>query len=101
MSSIEISEIRSPLVKVSCEYKKTVIHGQEYRIEVKVFLNEEISRVNFKYYIFNKNLILAKGKTEHVFLNNEGKLLYQLPHNILKKLRNLGENDNYEVKFWF
>lgn len=91
MSNEDISDIRCPLINLSCEFKKLITYGEAYIISSQIIFDMEIAKIKFVYQIYNndKTVRFANGVTEHVFLSSEGKLLFKMPNKLILRLNDL------------
>jgi acyl-CoA thioester hydrolase len=66
----------TPIVDVSCQYKRQLAYGDEIIIETE-FINTEAAKIVFEYKILKKsdNSLVATGKSIQVFLSTTGELL--------------------------
>lgn len=73
---LEDDGIISPVIGINCEYKESTTFNDEIEIEVSVKEVKGIRAV-FEYIMKNKNTqkLVAKGISEHCFLNKSGKLV--------------------------
>jgi len=69
-----------PLVKVNCDFKKTLVYGDEVVIETR-FVNSEAAKLQYEYTLFNHKTgeVVATGTSMQVFLNPEKELLLEFP----------------------
>jgi len=69
-----------PLVKIVCDYKRSLIYGDIATIETR-FVNSNAAKIVFEYTIFRNNSseIVATGKSIQVFVNEAKELLFDLP----------------------
>ena len=69
-----------PVVKIECEYKKSLSFGDKANIITK-FINCETAKVIFEYeiYSFAQNELTAKGRSEQVFTDTSHNLLLYPP----------------------
>ena len=69
-----------PIVKVSCDYKRPLVYGDELIIETR-FIPTEAAKIVFEYTIFRKqdSEIAATGSSTQVFLTPDGELLLNSP----------------------
>ncbi len=69
-----------PLVKVNCDFKKTLVYGDEVVIETR-FVNSEAAKLQYEYTLFNHKTgeVVATGSSMQVFLNPEKELLLEFP----------------------
>ncbi|MDP4282750.1 MAG: acyl-CoA thioesterase [Bacteroidota bacterium] len=69
-----------PIVKVTCDYKKTLVYGDTIVVETR-FVNSEAAKISFEYSIYRKGdeEIIATGSTMQVFLTPEGELILTPP----------------------
>jgi acyl-CoA thioester hydrolase len=70
----------TPLVKIVCDYKKTLRYGEKATIEVK-YVDSDAAKITFKYIIFKKGTkeVIATGESVQVFLNEKGELHLTIP----------------------
>ncbi len=73
---IEEAKIYSPVLKAEAEYKKSLTFGDEIYIKPKLTYFNGV-RMNLSYEIYNAcdNVLVCTGKTEHCFLNDNGKVV--------------------------
>ncbi len=63
-----------PITSVHCDYRKSALWGDRLRIET-TYIPQLAAKVRFEYKIINsEEVLLAKGYSEQVFLNNDGEL---------------------------
>lgn len=72
--------IMIPIVKVSCDYKKPLVYGDEAIIETR-FVNSEAAKIQFCYSVYRKSdlELMATGSSMQVFLTPEKELLLTAP----------------------
>lgn len=72
--------LMTPLVKISCEYKRPVKYEDNVMLETK-FINTEAAKVMFEFSLFNENTkeIYAIGESTQIFLNEAGVLMLTPP----------------------
>jgi acyl-CoA thioester hydrolase len=65
-----------PIVKLSCEYKRPLIYGDEARIET-TFIPQKAAKIVFHYRIYSHpyNQLVATGITHQVFMEPASKEL--------------------------
>lgn len=73
-------QVMIPLVKVTCDFKRPLVYGDEAIIETQ-FVNTDAAKIIFNYKIFRKPdlELMATGSTTQVFLTPEGELLLTTP----------------------
>ncbi|MCX6250646.1 MAG: acyl-CoA thioesterase [Bacteroidetes bacterium] len=73
-------EIMIPIVKITCDYKKPLVYGDEAIIETR-YVNTDAAKIQFEYRIFRKsdNEVVATGTSVQVFLTPQGELLLTSP----------------------
>lgn len=71
-SELEEGGVKIVVVKAYLEYKKPARYDDLITIVTKLS-SLEGPRVTFDYEVKNKDLLLAKGYTEHVFVNEQGR----------------------------
>lgn len=87
-----VHEFRSPVIRLGCEFNQPVLFGQEYTIETIVSYKLPKASLTFNYEIKNDSgQLIAKGFTEHVFLNSNNELMLSFPDIILRKMLSLQE----------
>lgn len=69
-----------PIVKLECNYKKSLVYGDTALIETR-FIDQEAARIRYNYKIFNNATkeLVASGSSLQVFLNMERQLLLSFP----------------------
>lgn len=69
-----------PLVKVNCDFKKTLVYGDEVIVETR-FVNCEAAKLQYDYTLSKKQSgeVVATGTSVQVFLNPEKELLLEFP----------------------
>ena len=69
-----------PIVKISCDYKKPLVYGDELVIETR-YVPTETAKIVFEYTIFRKqdSEVVATGSSTQVFLTPEGELILNSP----------------------
>ncbi len=70
----------TPIVEVSCSYKKHLIYGDKVIIETS-YVNNDAAKIIFDFKVFresNRDLV-ASGRSVQVFLNENGELLLTHP----------------------
>lgn len=72
------------LVHQECNYYHSLKAGDKIKVEVKVSKIGETS-LTTNYYIKKNNLLVANGKTVHVFLNKKNKKI-KVPEEVVKKV---------------
>jgi acyl-CoA thioester hydrolase len=70
----------TPLVKISCDYKKTLKYGEKAIIEVK-YVDSDAAKIIFKYVMVKSgtNEVVATGESVQVFLNKKEELHLTIP----------------------
>jgi len=73
-------DIMIPIVKITCDYKKPLVYGDEAVIETR-YVNTEAAKIQFDYTIFRKSdhEVVATGTSIQVFLTPQGELLLTSP----------------------
>lgn len=71
---MEREGVISPVVFVSCDYKKTTTYADEIRIDVRVCELSSV-RISLIYEMKCGEDIVCIGKSSHCFLSKEGKIL--------------------------
>ena len=81
----------TPVVEVSCNYKKHLSYGDKVIIETS-FVNDEAAKIifNFRLYRDNDHELVATGKSVQVFLNEEGELLLTNPEKFIEWKKKYG-----------
>lgn len=94
LEELEQANIRVPIVKAYCEYKKAVTYDDQLFISLK-FKFKKSYRIIIHFQISNlaNNVIFAEGYTEHIFINNKMKILPCYPDIVLNKLKMLKQAD--------
>lgn len=74
------NEVLTPVVKVLCEYKRSISFGEKIVIRTK-FINSQAAKIIFEYEVFEKTkmTLVATGRTEQVFTDISRNLLYYFP----------------------
>lgn len=69
-----------PIVKVSCDFKRPLVYGDELIVETR-FIATEAAKIVFEYTIYRKQdlVVAATGSSTQVFLTPEGELLLNSP----------------------
>jgi len=70
----------TPLVKISCEYKRPVKYEDSVMLETR-FVNNDAAKVIFEFSLFNENTkeIYAIGESTQIFLDEKGELMLTPP----------------------
>jgi len=70
----------TPLVKVSCDYKKPVKYEDKIILETR-FVDTKAAKIIFKFTLFNEDTreVHAAGESTQVFLNQAGELMLTPP----------------------
>lgn len=61
-----------PVIKVSCEFKVPAHYDDEVIVVTKIESLQEV-RLIFDYEIRRDGVLLARGRTEHAFMNSKGR----------------------------
>ncbi|KIR01925.1 hypothetical protein P261_00739 [Lachnospiraceae bacterium TWA4] len=69
---MEDEGIISPVVSVSCEYKKTTTYMDKIQISVNV-LNLTPIKLTVSYVMRKDDVVVCKGESSHCFLNEKGR----------------------------
>jgi acyl-CoA thioester hydrolase len=77
--------LMTPVVEVSCQYKKQLYYGDTVIIETQ-YIDTEAAKILFHYNLYRKSdhELVATGKSVQVFLDTHGELLLTVPDYILK-----------------
>jgi acyl-CoA thioester hydrolase len=69
-----------PIVKVSCDFKRPLVYGDELIVETR-FIPTEAAKIVFEYTIYRKQdfVVAAAGSSTQVFLTPDGELLLTSP----------------------
>lgn len=69
-----------PIVKLECNYKKSLVYGDTALIETR-FVDQESAKIRYDYSIYNNDSkeLVATGYSLQVFLNTERQLLLAFP----------------------
>jgi acyl-CoA thioester hydrolase len=83
--------LMTPIVEVSCSYKKQLNYGDTVIIETE-FINCDAAKIVFHYNLYRKSdgELVATGKSVQVFLDRKGELLLTVPDYILDWKRKNG-----------
>jgi len=76
--------LMTPIVEISCSYKKQLYYGDTVIIETE-FINCEAAKIVFHYNLYRRSdhELVATGKSVQVFLDLNGDLLLTVPEYIL------------------
>lgn len=74
------SGLITPVVKLSCEYKKPIKYGDQVILETR-FINSEAAKIIFEFTLYNEenNELYCTGENTQVFLNMAGELQLTSP----------------------
>jgi acyl-CoA thioester hydrolase len=72
--------LMTPLVKISCEYKRPVKYEDSVMLETR-FINTGAAKVIFEFSLYNEDTkeIYAIGESTQIFLNEKGELMLTPP----------------------
>ncbi|HNW70954.1 MAG TPA: acyl-CoA thioesterase [Bacteroidales bacterium] len=72
--------LMTPLVKISCEYKRPVKYDDNVMLETR-FVNTEAAKVIFEFILFNETTkeVYATGESTQIFLNEKNELMLTSP----------------------
>jgi len=81
----------TPIVEVTCNYKKHLSYGDKVIIETR-FVNDEAAKIifNFRLYRESDRELVATGRSVQVFLNEDRELLLTNPEKFLDWKRKYG-----------
>jgi len=81
----------TPIVEVTCSYKKHLSYGDKVIIETS-FVNDEAAKIIFNFRLFRERdrEIVATGRSVQVFLNENGELLLTNPEKFIEWKRKNG-----------
>ena len=70
----------TPIVSISCDYKKPLYYGEEAYVLTK-FIDTDAAKVQFEYEIHRKNddELLAQGQSLQVFVTHQHELILNTP----------------------
>lgn len=70
----------TPLVKISCEYKRPVKYNDDVMLETR-FINTDAAKVMFEFSLFNESTkeVYATGESTQIFLNEKNELMLTPP----------------------
>ena len=70
----------TPIVNVSCDYKRPVKYGDPVTLET-VFVDSEAAKIQFRFTLFNSltKEVYTTGESTQIFLNLDGELCLTLP----------------------
>lgn len=76
--------LMTPIVEISCSYKKQLYYGDTVIIETE-YIDTEAAKIVFHYNLYRKSdrELVANGKSMQVFLDMNGELLLTIPEFIL------------------
>ncbi|WP_434512463.1 acyl-CoA thioesterase [Desulfitobacterium sp. AusDCA] len=89
------------VIEATCRYRQSARYDDELMIHTQV---EEFSsrKVIFSYQITKDSLLLTEGKTSHIFLNKEGKIVdirkYPIWEQVLAKIPELNKERTYRCR---
>lgn len=89
------------VIEATCRYRQPAMYDDELLIHTQV---EEFSsrKVTFSYTIRKDSLLLTEGKTTHIFLNKEGRVVdirkYSIWEQVLAKIPELNKERTYRSK---
>jgi acyl-CoA thioester hydrolase len=83
--------LMSPVVEVSCQYKKQLYYGDTIIIETQ-YIDTDAAKILFHYNLHRKSdhELVATGKSVQVFLDKNGELLLTVPDYIIEWKRKHG-----------
>lgn len=69
-----------PIVKLECDYKKSLVYGDTALIET-TYVDQESAKIRYNYKIYNNDTkeLVASGYSLQVFLNMDRQLLLSFP----------------------
>ncbi len=70
--------ISTPIVKFQCDHMLPLKYWDSLEVET-TFINSEAAKIIFEYRILKNGEIISTGRAVQVFLNENGKLLYNFP----------------------
>jgi acyl-CoA thioester hydrolase len=72
--------LMTPVVEVSCQYKKQLYYGDTVIIETQ-YIDTDAAKILFHYNLYRKSDhgLVATGKSVQVFLDKNGELLLTIP----------------------
>ena len=71
-SEFEKNSLYLPVIKAYCEYKAPARYDDEITVITRMDELQEV-RLTFHYHLFRERELLAKGTTEHAFVNQQGR----------------------------
>lgn len=71
-AEFESINIFLPVIKACCEYKLPAHYDDELKIITRVDNLHEV-RISFEYEVWRERELLARGSTEHAFVNENGR----------------------------
>ncbi len=83
--------LMTPVVEVSCKYKKQLSYGDRVVVETK-YIDTDAAKIIFHYDLYRESdhELVATGSSVQVFLDTKGDLLLTLPEYILEWKRKNG-----------
>lgn len=87
------------VVSTQCKYKMPIVYGQKIDIEV-IFSVDKVAKLNFKYIVrpVGCKTIYAIGETDLAFVNEENRIIFNIPEWFKKIIDEKGEIEKFEVK---
>ena len=74
------------VVEANCRYRKPA-HYDDELIIVTEMENMNSRSITFSYHLYREEILLAEGKTVHVFINKEGRLADVRKYEIWQRLK--------------
>lgn len=74
------------VIEANCRYRKSAHYDDELVVVTKIE-NMNFRRIVFSYQVFRDQILLADGKTVHVFLSQEGRLADVRKYEIWQRLK--------------
>lgn len=88
------------VIETKCKYKTAIVYGQKLDIEV-ILSVDKVAKLNFKYIVRPvgcKRTICAVGETDLAFVNEENKIIFNIPDWFKKIIEEKGVIEEFKVK---
>lgn len=84
------------VVEANCRYRKPTYYDDKLFIVTEID-NITSRRVTFSYYVYREETLVAEGKTDHVFINQEGRLADVRKYEIWQRVQSVLEKQQGSI----
>ncbi|MDD2233499.1 MAG: thioesterase family protein [Desulfitobacteriaceae bacterium] len=90
----EEQDLELTIIEASCRYRQSAHYDDEITVITRV--NIFSRKVTFSYLVYRDSTLLAEGKTVHLFINRQGRVINAHSHPLWQKMQSAIEKRERE-----